>query len=50
MLAELFMLRIEAIVRATNPQGATSSDSRFVPIKLPATSAKGGSQSPPKAV
>jgi hypothetical protein len=36
MLAELFMLRAEAIVRAANQQGATSSDRRFVPIKLPA--------------
>jgi hypothetical protein len=49
MLAELFMLRIEAMVRATSPQSATNSDTRFVPIKLPATPAKGSSQySPPK--
>ncbi len=49
MLAELFMLRIESIVRATSSQGATSSDTRFVPIKLPAIPAKGSSQSsPPK--
>jgi len=37
MLAELFMLRIEAIARTTNQQTGGSSDSRFVPIKLPAT-------------
>jgi hypothetical protein len=45
MLAELFMLRMEAIARSISPQGATSSDTRFVPIKLAATSAKGSSQS-----
>jgi hypothetical protein len=41
MLAELFMLRIEAIVRTTSSQGGTSSDNRFVPIKLPTPAAKG---------
>jgi hypothetical protein len=40
MLAELFMLRIEAMARASNPQGANNSDTRFVPIKLPAPVAK----------
>jgi hypothetical protein len=49
MLAELFMLRIEAIARAINPQGATSSDTRFVPIKLPATPAKGSQSSSVKS-
>ena len=34
MLAELFVLRMEAIARSTNPQGANNSDTRFVPIKL----------------
>jgi hypothetical protein len=41
MLAELFMLKLEAIARSSNPQGNTSSDSRFVPIKLPAAATKG---------
>jgi hypothetical protein len=40
MLAELFMLRIEALVRASNPQGGNSSDTRFVPVKLPTPAAK----------
>lgn len=35
MLAELFMLRIEAMVRANNARGRNNSDTRFVPIKLP---------------
>jgi hypothetical protein len=34
MLAELFMLRMEAIARSIDPKGTKSSDSRFVPIKL----------------
>jgi hypothetical protein len=34
MLAELFMLRMEAIARSIKPLGA-NSDTRFVPIKLP---------------
>jgi hypothetical protein len=49
MLAELFMQRMEAIARSINPQGATSSDTRFVPIKLPATSAKGSQSSSTKS-
>jgi hypothetical protein len=50
MLAELFMLRMEAIARSINPQGATSSDTRFVPIKLlPATPAKGSQSSSTKS-
>jgi hypothetical protein len=41
MLAELFMLKIEAIARTNSQQnGGTSSDSRFVPIKLSANTAK----------
>jgi hypothetical protein len=49
MLAELFMLRMEAIARSINPQGATSSDTRFVPIKLPTIPAKGSQSSPTKS-
>ena len=40
MLAELFMLRMEAIARTINPQGATISDTRFVPVKLPVAPVK----------
>jgi len=40
MLAELFMLKFEAMARISNNQGGTSSSSQFVPIKLPASSAK----------
>jgi hypothetical protein len=36
MLAEIFLLRIEAIVRATGTnQPITSSEARFVPITQP---------------
>ena len=48
MLAELFMLRMEAIARTISPQGATSSDTRFVPIKLSTTPAKGATSSSTK--
>jgi hypothetical protein len=41
MLAELFILRIEAILRASTLPSPTSSDNRFVPIKLPPPTAKG---------
>ena len=34
MLAEIFMLRLETIRRACKPATSTSSDIRFVPIKL----------------
>jgi hypothetical protein len=40
MLAELFMLRLEAMARTSNSQSGTSSSSQFVPVKLPALSAK----------
>jgi hypothetical protein len=40
MLAELFMLRMEAIARSINPQSTNNSDGRFVPIKLPASVTK----------
>ena len=39
MLAEVFMLKLEAIARSSNPQGP-NSDNRFVPVKLPAPVAK----------
>jgi hypothetical protein len=35
MLAEIFMLRLEAAARAVKEAAATSSSSRFVPITLP---------------
>jgi hypothetical protein len=37
MLAEIFMLRLEAQSRANQPNGSTTtaSDTRFVPITLP---------------
>jgi hypothetical protein len=37
MLAEIFMLRLEAQSRTNQPNGSTTtaSDSRFVPIALP---------------
>jgi hypothetical protein len=38
MLAELFMLRLEALLRTT--ARVAVSDARFVPIKLPANTAK----------
>ena len=37
MMAEIFMLRLEAAARAAKEAAATSS--RFVPIKLPAAKA-----------
>ena len=40
MLAEIFMLRMEAIVRANAPAPGGGSDTRFVPIKPPASPAK----------
>ena len=40
MLAELFMVRLEAILRASNTSAGASSDNRFVPIKLPIKPAK----------
>ena len=39
MLAEIFMLRAEAEVRSLNALTPSSSDARFVPIHLPASSA-----------
>ena len=40
MLAEAFMLKLEAIARSSNPQGGANSDNRFIPVKLPAPVAK----------
>ena len=42
MMAELFMLRLETIRRASKPATSTSRDIRFVPIILPAISASDG--------
>ena len=42
MLAELFMLRLETIRRASKPATSTSRDIRFVPIRLPAISVSDG--------
>jgi hypothetical protein len=37
MLAEIFLLRLEAIARAAQSNGSTTtaSDTRFVPVTLP---------------
>jgi hypothetical protein len=36
MLAEIFILRLEALLRvAATGQTTTASDARFVPVKLP---------------
>jgi hypothetical protein len=35
MLAEIFLLRLEATARAKREAAVTSSNSRFVPITLP---------------
>jgi hypothetical protein len=42
MLAEIFMLRLETIRRGSKPATSTSSDIRFVPIRLPAISVGDG--------
>jgi hypothetical protein len=39
MLAEIFMLRLEATARAAKDAAVASSNSRFVPITLPAAKA-----------
>jgi hypothetical protein len=49
MLAELFMLKLEAMARTSNNRSGTSSSSQFVPIKLPAPSAKGPQPSSTKS-
>jgi hypothetical protein len=40
MLAEAFMLRLEAIARNTEAQAAAGGDQRFVPVLLPGKTAK----------
>ena len=47
MLAEIFMLRLETIRRESKPAISTSSDIRFVPIRLPAISVSDGPAIPP---
>ena len=42
MLAEIFMLRVEADVRSLNALTPNIRDARFVPIELPASSATDG--------
>ena len=39
MLSEIFILRLEAILRAANAPTTGRSDTRFVPIKQPVSSA-----------
>ena len=39
MLAEIFMLRLEAVARTAKEAATTNSGSRFVPITLPAAKA-----------
>jgi len=40
MLSEIFMLRLEAILRTSNAPTLGSSDTRFVPIKPPVSPSK----------
>jgi hypothetical protein len=40
MLSEIFMLRLEAIIRASNPPALGSDGTGFVPIKPPASPTK----------
>ena len=44
MLSEIFILRLEAILRASNAPTLGISDTRFVPIKPPASPAKDSRQ------
>ena len=44
MLSEIFVLRLEAILRASNAPASGSSDTRFVPIKPPVSPTKDGQQ------
>jgi hypothetical protein len=44
MLAEIFMMRLEAIIRTSNAPGLGTSDSRFVPIKPSVSPAKDSQQ------
>jgi hypothetical protein len=40
MLSEIFILRLEAILRASNAPAPTGTDTRFVSIKPPVRSAQ----------
>jgi hypothetical protein len=40
MMSEIYILRLEAVLRASSAPATSSSDTRFVPIKLSARSAK----------
>jgi hypothetical protein len=40
MLSEIFILRLEAMLRASNMSAPRSGDTRFVPIKPPESPAK----------
>jgi hypothetical protein len=40
MLSEIFILRLEAILRASNMSTPGNSDTRFVPIRPPESPAK----------
>jgi len=39
MLAEIYLLKLEAAVRAANEAATTTLTSRFVPVSLPAAKA-----------
>jgi hypothetical protein len=49
MLSEIFILRLEAILRASNLSIRGNSDTRFVPIKPPESPAKDQQQAAKKA-
>jgi hypothetical protein len=40
MMSEIFILRLEAILRASNASTISTSDTRFVPVKPPVRPAK----------
>jgi hypothetical protein len=44
MLSEIFVLRLEAVLRASNAPVSGSSDTRFVPIKPPVSPTKDAQQ------
>jgi hypothetical protein len=44
MLSEIFILRLEAVLRASSAQNPGSSDTRFVPIKPPVSPTKDSQQ------
>jgi hypothetical protein len=49
MLAKIFMLQLETIRRESKPATSTSSDIRFVPIRLPAIPVIDGPAISPKS-